>query len=330
MATIDFTMLGALGAVSTPIPSSGTLLYGGPTSYTIYFDGQLNLGEDFTLANTGDPESSGIPVTYLGTDNDGGVYLSTGQYVYLVTNAAIATGDPYQYEAIDYLCFLAGTLIQTGQGEVPVETLRAGDLVLVRRRGTIRLEPLLWVGRTQARVTTGQDARKAAPVHIAAGALDRNMPARDLRVSPEHALLVDGVLVPAGLLVNGITITQPLHCQDITYYHLELVAHGLLLSDGAWSESYRDDGNRHLFNNASILNTAGTFEGAGTHGVPEVAACLPIVRDGPALGRLRLLVARRGEDLAQATASRDSHPAAPDTGTALPVYRRGRRTPLEG
>jgi hypothetical protein len=261
-------------------------------------------------------------VTYLGTDENGGVYLSTGQYVYLVTDAAIETGDPYQYEAIAYLCFLAGTLIQTDQGEVPVEALRAGDLVLVRRRGTTRLEPLLWVGRTQARVTAGQDARKAAPILIAAGALGRNMPARDLRVSPEHALLVDGVLVPAGLLVNGTTITQPLHRQDITYYHLELAAHGLLLSDGAWSESYRDDGNRHLFNNASILNTADAFEGAGARGGPEVAACLPIVCDGPALERLRLLVSRRGEGLAQAKGTTDSlHRTAPDMGTTLPGQR---------
>jgi hypothetical protein len=118
MASINFTMLGALGAVSNPIPTSGTLLFGGPTPYTIYFDGALTPGEAFTLANIGQPESSGIPVTYLGTDEDGGVYLSTGQYVYLVTDAAIETGDPYQYEAIAYLCFLAGTLIQTDQGEV--------------------------------------------------------------------------------------------------------------------------------------------------------------------------------------------------------------------
>jgi hypothetical protein len=306
MAIANFTMFGALGVVSSPMPTSGTLLYGGSISYSISFDGELSPGETFTLFATGEPESSGVDATYNGTDDAGGVYFTLGEYGYVITNAPIETNDSYQFEEVDYLCFLAGTLIQTENGEVPVETLRAGDMVLVRRLGQIRFEPLVWVGRTQARVSRGRDARKAAPIHIAAGALSRSMPARDLRVSPEHALLVDGALVPAGLLVNGTTITQPLHPRDITYYHLELETHGLLLSDGAWSESYRDEGNRHLFNNASILHIAGEFDGAGARGPSDAPACLPIVRDGPALERLRLAIARHATALDQTTSGADS------------------------
>lgn len=321
MASSDFTMLGAIGALS-PASYSGTLLYGGEVPYTIYYDGELSPGEEFLLADGGAPESAGTAVTYLGTDDNNSVYFSSGGYGYVISNASIATGDTYQIEEVDFPCFLAGTLIQTEKGEVPVETLRAGDIVLVRRRGHTRFEPLQWVGRTQARVTVGPDARKAAPIHIAAGALGPNMPARHLRVSPDHALFVDGVLVPAGLLVNGTTITQPLHRQDVTYYHLELAAHGLLLSDGTWSESYRDHGNRHLFNNASILTIAGAFDGAGTHRASDAPACLPIVRDGLALERIRLTTARHAAALDQAMTATDSlRPPVHDAHTALPSRR---------
>jgi hypothetical protein len=100
----------------------------------------------------------------------------------------------------------------------------------------------------------------AAPILVRAGALMDGVPSRDLRLSPEHALFLDGMLVPARMLVNGETIVQEAWRRQVTYYHLEIEGHGLLVSDGALSESYVDDGNRGLFDNGTMAALSVDFE----------------------------------------------------------------------
>lgn len=112
-------------------------------------------------------------------------------------------------------------------------------------------------------------------------------PARDLCVSPEHAMFLDGHLVPARLLVNGSTIVQELWCQSVTYWHVELQAHGLLVSDGAVSESYLDDGNRQNFDNHAITALVKDFESHRANGRYREAACAPVLEGGLALQRIR-------------------------------------------
>ncbi|MFM7423254.1 MAG: Hint domain-containing protein, partial [Alphaproteobacteria bacterium] len=151
------------------------------------------------------------------------------------------------------ICFAEGTRIMTPSGEDAVENLRAGDMVLAMRGGEAGFEALRWVGSMDVAVPRDAAmAAKTAPILIKAGALADGLPARDLRVSPDHAIEVDGYLIPAKHLVNGTSIVQEAWCQRVTYFHLELEAHGLLLSEGLWSESYLDDGNRHAFNNAGL------------------------------------------------------------------------------
>jgi hypothetical protein len=186
-----------------------------------------------------------------------------------------------------------------------VENLRAGDMVLAMRGGQAGFEPLRWVGFMDVAVPRNAAmAAKTAPILIKAGALAPSMPARDLRVSPDHAMEVDGHLIPAKHLVNGSSIVQEVWCRRVRYFHLELEAHGLLLSEGTWSESYLDDGNRHAFNNAAMTGLFLDFEAVRSKGQYDGQACLPVLRHGLKLDEIHGRLALRAEELALAAKGR--------------------------
>jgi hypothetical protein len=135
---------------------------------------------------------------------------------------------------ITVACFRAGARILTGAGEVPVEALRPGDVICSRRT----LVPVTWVG---SRRVPG-----AAPVRVAAAAFGAGRPHRTLWLSPDHAVLLDGILVPVRHLINGSTVVQE-PVDEVTYYHVELAAHDVILAEGLPCESYLDTGNRAAF-----------------------------------------------------------------------------------
>ncbi len=147
---------------------------------------------------------------------------------------------------VDHItCFTAGTKILTPAGEVPVEALKAGDLVLTADGRSL---PVRWLGRSTI-VAHFADALRAAPILIKAGALGEQLPTQDLRVSPAHALFLDGRLVEAGALVNGTSIVREAMTERFTYYHVELASHELLVSNGVASESFVDNVDRLNFDN---------------------------------------------------------------------------------
>ncbi len=143
------------------------------------------------------------------------------------TEWTINTEKPY--------CFLAGTNIRTPTGERSVETLQAGELVLTAD-GTPK--PIRWIGTTvTARLFA--DPIRMMPVRIKAGALADNVPSRDLLVSPGHAILVGGILVHAGALVNGASIVRESDMPLLfSYYHVELDSHELLVAENTPAESF--------------------------------------------------------------------------------------------
>ena len=138
------------------------------------------------------------------------------------------------------------------------------------------------------------------------GALAPGMPARDLRVSLDHPMEVDCHLIPAKHLVNGSSIIQEIWCKRVRYFHLELEAHGLLLSEGTWSESFLDDDNRHAFNNAALTKLFLDFEAGRSKGQYVYQACLPGLRQGLKLDEIQGRLAVRAEELARGPKGRRS------------------------
>ena len=100
-------------------------------------------------------------------------------------------------------CFAAGTRIRTPSGETEVEALQSGDTVLTATGAERRV---VWVGHRTLDLARHPHPELVGPVRIAAGALANGVPARDLVVSPDHALFLDGVLVQAKDLVDGTMI----------------------------------------------------------------------------------------------------------------------------
>jgi hypothetical protein len=143
-------------------------------------------------------------------------------------------------------CFCLGTRIQTACGDSAVEDLAIGDLAVTANGG---MRPVVWIGHRRIDLTRHANPMLARPIRIAAGAFPDGMPYRDLLVSPDHAVAFDGMLIAAKLLVNGATIAVDTVCREVTYFHVELDSHDIILAEGLAAESYLDTGNRAMFEN---------------------------------------------------------------------------------
>jgi len=235
----------------------------------------VDLGADATSTFVYD--STGINVELSGFPNVTGVTAgdqiqvanaTSGEYVdgdLIFKNDLGVTVGRFNAEGLDpdqvffeggtmtYACYLKGTHIATPDGEVKVETLKAGDQVLTASGSIATVK---WLGfRKLNRDRIPADAQlRAAPIRIAKGALAENIPHRDLTVSPGHRFDFDGALIPALSLVNGLTITQDFTVKHYEYFHVELEHFDMLLAEGAAAESYLDVGDyRNSFENAETV-----------------------------------------------------------------------------
>lgn len=143
------------------------------------------------------------------------------------------------------ICFCQGTVIDTDIGPVPVESLRAGDMIETKDNG---LQPVRWIGR---RVLDSLDLARdpqLRPVRFGAGSLGNGLPYSDLSVSPQHRIFLSGwraelhfgeaeVLVPAISFANADGISVQEDVPMVTYFHLLFDAHEIITANGVACES---------------------------------------------------------------------------------------------
>ena len=144
-------------------------------------------------------------------------------------------------------CYCRGTLIETEAGDRPVEALEIGDKV---KTTSGALRPIKWIGRRGYAGRFVEGRKHLLPICLKAGSLDKDLPRRDLWISPHHAMYLQGVLIEARFLINGASVVQAEAVDGVEYFHIELETHDVILAEGAPSESFVDDNSRGMFHNA--------------------------------------------------------------------------------
>ncbi|MEE7463652.1 hypothetical protein MFUR16E_21670 [Methylobacterium fujisawaense] len=260
-----------------------------------------NPSTDSIFDNTGLAFNTSSGTTYepLDLNANGPAYpKSTNPPNYYFASTGSSEGT-FSVTSQSPVCYCTGTLIRTVRGDVVVEELAVGDLVVT---GSGEHRPVRWIGHRTIDCTRHPEPSAVLPVRIAAGALGENRPARDLVVSPGHAIGLDilgEVLVPAAALVNGTTIVHE-DVDSVTYWHVELDSHDLLIAEGQPAESYLDMGNRSFFAHHSGANAVIALT-AGPDADPSQRThadyCRPFHDGGPLVDVLRAQLRRRAEVL---------------------------------
>jgi hypothetical protein len=270
----------AVSSQSLDFAGQGTLILNQPTFVASAING-FSLGDDIHLGNA----ATGVSYTNgdLRMQVVGGSTFDlavTGTHILsdFIINTQTSSTD------ITLACFAAGTRLATVHGPVAVEALQAGDLMLLANsHDTTRA---VWIGYREVDCVRHPEPHKVWPVRIAAGAFGQGVPRRDLYLSPDHAIFVRGVLIPVKYLVNGTTIVQ-IALDRVTYFHVELPRHDLLLAEGLSVESLLPSSDRVGFANSSgvlALHPAWAWEGEG---------CAPLMVTGPEVAAVRAMLARR-------------------------------------
>jgi len=322
------------GVLSGPVSGAGTLTASGGTltlsqattgaALNIGSDGDLVLssgvasGEQVTFANgTGGRLDLLTPGSFLGTLNvvdaantifalgATSIDFTGGNVITLLDSGNVDLGTIELGQSflasqvqdnggtITIACFAAGTCISTPRGEVAVEALQVGEAVTLADGGAA---PIVWLGHRHVDCARHPRPWDVMPVRVHAGAFGPGLPHADLLLSPDHAVFADGHLVPIRYLANGATVVQE-QVESVTYWHVELPQHGVVLAEGLPAESYLETGNRGTFANG----------GPAVHLHPDFAlrvwdaiSCAPLLLEGPHLVAIRLRLLARAAELGHA------------------------------
>lgn len=304
---------GSMDLASSSIPPSSTTTDNPGTpietgdAYTFEVDFSL-IGETFVMTGDFDFVGGGTETGYSATEQ--GFFPGTfnidptnGTFTYTVTASQVSASGltshtvniegtdsigSYDLDTVNFnftLCFAPGTGITTPEGETAVEALKIGDAVLTAEGHAV---PVKWVGRTTVSPMF-KPADRLEPVCIAAGALAEGVPHRDLTVTADHGMVLCGMVITAGALVNDETIRLVdwrAFGESVTYYHVETEDHDVILANGAPAETYVDYVARSSFDNhAEYLALYGE-----ERTIPEM--CLPRIsaaRQVPSSLRKRLV-----------------------------------------
>jgi hypothetical protein len=199
------------------------IVFAAPNGYLLY---DIN-GELPTTPET---------LTYMGAAQNGDP--GTGN-----NNSELDFGDAAA--SFQPICFCAGTLIETDRGSRPVEDLAVGDLVFTLDHGW---QPIRWIGRSEVSLARAIAFPALQPVTVAAGAMGPGLPDRDLRLSPQHRVLVRSkiaarmtgaaeALIAVKHLCGLPGIVQERTLRPVTYLHLRLERHEVVRANGVWAET---------------------------------------------------------------------------------------------
>ncbi|WP_025885151.1 Hint domain-containing protein [Asaia prunellae] len=253
------------------IMSGGTIVVGlgsVDTGSVISSGGSAILAWSGGLVNTRLEPHGSLDFDYLG-GNLVGAYMTSDGLLTVYSdngkNATIQLAGKYDHnefkfsgDTLEYLCFLKGTRISTPDGHIAVENISCGDEVLTwdTNAKTQKISKVSWAGVKTITPRPGlPDDSCGFPVIVKAGALDNSIPERDLQITPEHCLYIDGYFIPSRMLVNGKNIYYDRTVKAYDVYHIETENHSVLWAEGAMSESYLDTNNRHSFTQCgAVLN----------------------------------------------------------------------------
>jgi len=295
MATYNFSFYYSISG-----PSGGNVngVINNAVEFTIPDGETLLPGDEITISFDDGPD---VIARYEGV-SDAGEPFFTGpeSQWFFASNSEYGTQPPGNVPNMNVVafCFLAGTLLATPNGQTAVEDLAIGDLVLTSDDRAVRVR---WIGR-QTHMPAFGLAESTRPVVFEAGALGPSVPARDLRVTADHALLLDGLLVQAGALVNGTTIRRLTAAElgaRFTVYHVELENHDLVFAEGVAAETFVDNVSRRKFANYAEYEA---LYGASSATINEME--LPRIKSARQLpASLRDRIAERARTIGSANAA---------------------------
>ncbi len=270
----DFSLLDLFRYSSPGIleTTSNPILQISPSAYFSLDGGQTTIATFATTSNYSDWQSLSSDI--FNVTPPIGVYET------------LSSTDEQLLEAIGFNvpCFCPGTKIRTPNGDRLIEALSIGDTVTTYFSGTAKIK---WIGISPQSHDKIKKNPFSQPVIIDTDALGSGFPTSPLTVSPGHSVYIKGVLVPIWRLINGLSIRQSVENNNILYIHIELDHHDLLLSNGAWTESFLDEVPRWWFKNVSDYNLL----------YPEYSRpnqpCARQVRDGYELEAIRFFVNSR-------------------------------------
>ncbi len=264
-----------------------------PNDTVTIFDGQTQLGTvtadgsgvaTFTTPTL--PSTGAVDLTARDTDAAGNVSTASGAYTIVEDPSAV--------------CYVAGTRILTATGEQRIESLMQGDLVLVLTDDKLIPRPVTWLGRRRIDLAAYPRPETVAPIRIRRAAIADSMPHRDLLVSPDHAIFIDGKLICARQLINGTTICQETGLVSVEYFHVELDTHAIVLAEGLTSESYLNTpGTRRFFTNADGPVALHPELTKTDYPSREAGSCKPFVWDEENVRPVWQRLAERAEALGQ-------------------------------
>lgn len=232
-----------------------------------------------------------VPAYYIFSN----VTLTPGQLITLTTDG------PNDYVLP---CFAAGTRIATNRGEVAVEHLAPGDEVRTMHHGGFA--PITWIGQRHVDCSRARQPASAWPLRVRAHAFAPGQPHRDLFLSPDHAVFVDGVLIPIRYLENGRSIARDPR-DNLTYFHIELARHDVVLAEGLPSESYLDTGNRGDFD--GTWRDADDARAMGiARAIWDERACATLYTTGPVVAAIQTRLNTRAATLDAATSDAGTPP----------------------